>query len=988
MTDNVTVQFIVLFTAQKAKKFKTWQDGTLKYFTNNKKLVLTDEKGYNIDRKFTKAGVPSIGDEIEFDGHIVTIESYDESVAPTIVEEEPVASVPALRSNLPEKRAPIQQQQQPSFTPNNTLKSKFVSPLKRKQRLISVDPDELDDSMGTTDAPTTKVENTFTPNPPVTENSSLISNSSVISSVPLISNPHVTSNFTPAIFVQPMKDNTSVNYTPPVKKVRYGLARPSAFTVNNNTEKSVLSIGSSSTSSFTKASNITESLPNESTPSTSTKPFKSPFVEGVYTSAILQFPSSRKAITTLKTKKYPKRTKVVPTKFSNVQIYRETFKKIIYEHLDILLLNYSIYFYSIYEKYGSGKRGNELERTIRSKGLGMYVDCEIKADGRFQDTRYRLMIRNKEHYSKYNKDDIWVISKSPTFEASQTFLAKSIFFGPFSNGSLEVDCISPRDSRVASKVTSESSEVYALRTITASTEFMMLDTLEGKLDNLPMLRYILGEKSKKKDLLPVPAMERIQLRRDDCINMDTRLAETVALYKLNADQESVLRRVASSVIHAPGWNNDSEHPVVLVHGVYGSGKSFLAAVIIIFIEELIDAVNKHREPDDQIQFKILVSSMTNVAVDRILQTLLKLGYDEFVRIGSMKKIAKNLLPFTAKAKLSSNEELKELEQMLDDGQNSEEDADHIATAIQHFRKSESVSQIHTARVVGTTFMSSVFDVFNDVRFPLVLVDESSQLMEPLTMVPLARFSCNRLVMIGDPLQLPPTLASPSEEGKIGQGLDKTLFDRFIEMGHESIMLRTQYRCHPKISAISNKLFYERRLVNGVTAEDRKPLVEGLPTVIFLDVGGTEQKSPRTNSFWNDTEVGVAAYIIQSMVDLKVNSYDMGVISLYKEQSDKLSERLNATGNNSLTKSIQISTVDAFQGGEKDVIILSTVRTTESAFMHNQPRINVALTRAKRHLIILGNRNLLGLNEFWSKIIWDCEGKKFIAKKKNHSTFFK
>lgn len=220
-------------------------------------------------------------------------------------------------------------------------------------------------------------------------------------------------------------------------------------------------------------------------------------------------------------------------------------------------MNYSIYFYSIYEKYGSGKRGNELERTIRSKGLGMYVDCEIKADGRFQDTRYRLTIRNKEHYSKYNKDDIWVISKSPTFEASQTFLAKSIFFGPFSNGSLEVkitkekeksadsfffykkkvDCISPRDSRVASKVTSETSEIYALRTITASTEFMMLDTLESKLDNLPMLRYILGEKSKKKDLLPIPVMECIQLRRDDCINLDTRLTETVALYKLNADQE-------------------------------------------------------------------------------------------------------------------------------------------------------------------------------------------------------------------------------------------------------------------------------------------------------------------------------------------------------------------------------------------------------------------------------------------------------------------
>ncbi|KAG1077293.1 hypothetical protein G6F42_024942 [Rhizopus arrhizus] len=72
------------------------------------------------------------------------------------------------------------------------------------------------------------------------------------------------------------------------------------------------------------------------------------------------------------------------------------------------------------------------------------------------------------------------------------------------------------------------------------------------------------------------------------------------------------------------------------------------------------------------------------------------------------------------------------------------------------------------------------------------------------------------------------------------------------------------------------------------------------------------------------------------------------------------------------KSIQISTVDAFQGGEKDVIILSTVRSSESQFMDNQPRVNVALTRAKRHLIILGNRNVFSMNELWSKVLWDCQ----------------
>lgn len=66
-------------------------------------------------------------------------------------------------------------------------------------------------------------------------------------------------------------------------------------------------------------------------------------------------------------------------------------------------------------------------------------------------------------------------------------------------------------------------------------------------------------------------------------------------------------------------------------------------------------------------------------------------------------------------------------------------------------------------------------------------------------------------------------------------------------------------------------------------------------------------------------------------------------------------------------------MDAFQGGEKEIIVLSTVRTTESPFMDNQPRINVALTRAKRHLIVLGNKSLFSMNELWSKVLWDCQG---------------
>ncbi|KAI9317264.1 AAA domain-containing protein [Dichotomocladium elegans] len=118
--------------------------------------------------------------------------------------------------------------------------------------------------------------------------------------------------------------------------------------------------------------------------------------------------------------------------------------------------------------------------------------------------------------------------------------------------------------------------------------------------------------------------------------------------------------------------------------------------------------------------------------------------------------------------------------MLEDPQNSEEDNDLISTTLQRFRKSESAIQVQTAQVVGTTCVASAFEVFNGATFSLALVDEASQLMEPLTMVPLTRFKCSHLIMIGDPMQLPPTVTTNSEEAKMGQGLEKTLFDRLTE----------------------------------------------------------------------------------------------------------------------------------------------------------------------------------------------------------------
>jgi hypothetical protein len=214
------------------------------------------------------------------------------------------------------------------------------------------------------------------------------------------------------------------------------------------------------------------------------------------------------------------------------------------------MLNFGMFFHTIAEKFCKNKQGNDLERAMRSKGIGMYSLCELKGSQQYQsEKRLRIIIKqNREHYSKYNKDDVWVISKVSTFESCQTFLARSTYFGPYSDGSLEMDCISARDVRVATSILKDNRPIYALRTFSASTEFMMLDNLEDKLDRLPLLPYILQDsashmKKRKNQVVspqPLPIMEYIKITREDNVDVEAKLKEVVTMYKLNVDQERLV----------------------------------------------------------------------------------------------------------------------------------------------------------------------------------------------------------------------------------------------------------------------------------------------------------------------------------------------------------------------------------------------------------------------------------------------------------------
>ncbi|KAI8643043.1 hypothetical protein BD408DRAFT_161434 [Parasitella parasitica] len=659
MAENTISNFIVLFTAQKTKKFKVWQDGTMKYYSFNKRLTLIDEKGYNIDRKFHKGGIPMVGDEIDFDNHIVTIESFGtteiacnahQRIIPN--HRKPTLNAAPQNPDNPSPQSTYSSASTSLFTPTSsstaipsrynqqpmrTLQFKPPSVIPRK-RLIKVDPEEMEEENAVEAFEPRAPQAVQQPTDhPMSFESSIETSGSRESAQNQSLRPNSTSNtnqqhqqpsissIPPATVAPPQEQpNLSESSTPassPAKKrVRVGLSKKTTSVLHQvNTASSTgvspyrpPTVASRSAAtptttpsvtlapcspSFTKASNIgnnfieaadTANLPpstlsceqNESSSSScngesnASKPFKSPFAEGNYTSLVLQFPNSKKALSIIKSKNYPKRSKVVPVKFSSTILYKETFRKVIQEHLDVLLLNFGMFFYAMYEKFGKSKQGPDLERALRSKGIGLYVDCQLKGDLRYSEKRFRLMIKggSREHYSKYNKDDLWAISKVSTFESSQTFLARSTYFGPFSDGALEIDCMSPRDVRVAAKVFKESHAVYAIRTISASQECMMLDTLDNKLEQLPLLPHLLSNndnKKTKKTASLLPELDCIRLTRQDNIDVDAKLADYIRTYGLNQDQESVLRQVARSVIVSPGWNEAAQTPFVLVHGVYG-----------------------------------------------------------------------------------------------------------------------------------------------------------------------------------------------------------------------------------------------------------------------------------------------------------------------------------------------------------------------------------------------------------------------------------
>lgn len=296
------------------------------------------------------------------------------------------------------------------------------------------------------------------------------------------------------------------------------------------------------------------------------------------------------------------------------------------------------------------------------------------------------------------------------------------------------------------------------------------------------------------------------------------------------------------------------------------------------------------------------------------------------------------------------------------------------------RKRIELDVLAEADVVCSTLGGAGHNLLCDLPFDFetVVIDEAAQAVEMDTLIPL-RYGCQRCILVGDPNQLPPTVISQeAEKLQYSRSLFVRLFDN---PANHSNLLSIQYRMHPTISKFPSVEFYGGKLIDGpgMTRLTAKPYHRDtlLAPFRFFNCKGGKEVSGKGMSLINREEANMAAAIYERLRKEAVCSGNLsvdgkvGVISMYKEQIFELRRAFEKIYGQGIDSVVDFNTVDGFQGQEKDTIILSCVRTDGIGFLNDFRRVNVAITRAKSNLFIIGNAGNLeraGKDTIWPRLI--------------------
>ncbi len=427
--------------------------------------------------------------------------------------------------------------------------------------------------------------------------------------------------------------------------------------------------------------------------------------------------------------------------------------------------------------------------------------------------------------------------------------------------------------------------------------------------------------------------------------------------------------------------------VAVVHGPPGTGKT----------TTLTEAIRLTLQSEKQ----VLVCAPSNTAVDLLTEKLSALGL-KVLRIGNPARVSEDLLRHTPEAQIAQHRDYALIKQLRRSATEYNQMARKykrnfgkaereqrkalLAEARKLSREAEDIERYITdsllteAQVIACTPVGSVNRLLGDLEFSTVFIDEAAQALEPATWIPILK--AKRVIFAGDPFQLPATVKSYEAARK---GLSVSLIENVIQIKDLSVMLQTQYRMHEQIMEFSNRQFYGGRLeAHSSVAKALLGSVEPLnQPVTFIDTAGTgyeEKTDPESSSTYNPGEADLLLqYLVQLVNELSKTEPELlqrkgsiGIISPYKAQVEYLQQRLKEHEPLlNYEKAFSLGTVDGFQGQEREVICISLVRSNENGeigFLEDTRRTNVALTRAKRKLLVIGDSATLSNNVFYNQML--------------------
>lgn len=419
---------------------------------------------------------------------------------------------------------------------------------------------------------------------------------------------------------------------------------------------------------------------------------------------------------------------------------------------------------------------------------------------------------------------------------------------------------------------------------------------------------------------------------------------------LNASQKAAVKRILEA------------QDLAIVHGPPGTGKT---TTLIAAINALI----ARGEP------QLLVVAPSNTAVDLLSEKLSEIGLN-VLRIGNPVRVSERLQKLTLDSRAADHEQWKEIKKLkkqastfkdmahkykrnfgkaerdqrkalFDEAHRIMRDADKIEEFI-----SEDI--ISKAQVITATLVGADHYTIKNLKFNTVIMDEAGQALEPAAWIPVLK--ARRLVMAGDHQQLPPTVKSQNS------GLTTTLLEKCVLLHPEAVtLLETQYRMNTSIMGFSSLKFYEDKLISAPSVASRLLHVGDKP-ITFIDTAGAGYEEQIEGTSVSNPEE--AAFIARHITGVDYSSASVAVIAPYKEQVILLKELLAETN-------VEVNTVDSFQGQERDVVYISLTRSNATAtigFLSDYRRMNVAMTRARMKLVLVGDSATLSQNPFYADLI--------------------